>query len=502
MVRESFYQDVLLQWIPQDSDGLLLNRCDVTARVCLSAGSKAMRSSFGHWLMTQYTDSISKLEECGFLCCKLFIHHGGLDAKITMAKALPGFGGLLWPKDLSMCPLDIIAAADTYEVKEVFYRLIKHFPCFMGSVLAELFSRLQGGKDGPLPEKPVQEPLLKAMATLETVLTKWQTDVGRDYGYRFRRANELVANMICSIPPAEALRCGFAPWFVKMTKRNILDTTTSSTAAFLKIQEDRFGPEALCVEFMNILCAVSHCGHIPETVILMFRACLRVLEDDSSNLGPSFENGVQLCQVLSLLAKAKFLKGKEHHLRQLLDKAFERHKASLAGEPSLAADVLEETCEGRHLRFYPVQGLAREERRMIGHFETRLFDLAAPKIGCSMRWAGENAAWNSTFLKGFLRAEVQRFDGIYWLVQRAPRQEEIEACRKKLVRQWLRGVVTVLQEDSIPVYSGPVDFEDDYATFSDADLEEIQSVCSANPFLKETLEEFVDSLLELRQEAP
>ena len=76
MVRESFYHDVLLQWIPQDSDGLLLNRCDKASRICLSAASKALRSSFGHWLVTQYTDSISSLEECGFLCCKLFTMGG------------------------------------------------------------------------------------------------------------------------------------------------------------------------------------------------------------------------------------------------------------------------------------------------------------------------------------------------------------------------------------------------------------------------------------------
>lgn len=352
-----------------------------------------------------------------------------------------------------MCPLDIIAAADKYEVKEVFYRLVKHFPCFMGSVLAELFSRLQGGKDGPLPEMPVQEPLLKPMATLETVLTKWQTDVRTDYPWRFRRANELAANMICSIPHAEALRCGFAPWFVKMTKRNILDSATSSTAVFLKIQEDRHSPEALCVEFMNVLCAASHCGHTPETVILMFHACLQVLEEDSSNLGPSFENGVQLRQVLSLLAKAKSFwrgphaeRGKEYHLRQLLEKAFERHKAMLADDESSAAEVLEQTCEGRHLKFYPVQGLARGEQRMIGHFETRLFDLAAPKVGCSMRWAFEKPAWNSTFLKGFLRAETYHSSGIYVRL----------AYRKRCVDQWLRGVVTVLQQDSIPVYSGRI----------------------------------------------
>ena len=49
---------------------------------------------------------------------------------------------------------------------------------------------------------------------------------------------------------------------------------------------------------------------------------------------------------------------------------------------------------------------------------------------------------------------------------------------------------------------GPTDSNDAYATFSDADLEEIQSVCSEHTFLKETLEEFVDALLELRQEAP
>ena len=333
----------------------------------------------------------------------------------------------------------------------------------MGSVLAELFSCLHGGKDGPLPEKSGQEQLSKfskAMATLETVLTKWQTDVGRDYPYRFRRANELAANMIFSIPPAEALRCGFAPWFVKLTKRNILDSTTSSTAVFLKMQMDRYSPEALCVEFMNVLCAVSHCGHTPETVILMFHACLQVLEEDSNNLGPSFENGVQLCQVLSLLAKAKSFwtgpgaqRGKEYYLRELLEKAFERHKGMLADNESVAAEVLEQTCEGQHLRFYPVQGLAREERRWISHFETRLLELAAPKIGCSMRSPWEKPAWNSTFLKGFLRAktETEHFYSRY-----SPGFYVLLAGRRRLVDQWLRGVVTVLQQDSIPVYSGRV----------------------------------------------
>eukprot|EP00435_Cladocopium_sp_Y103_P040948 s1631_g11.t1 len=503
MVRESFYHDVLLQWIPQDSDGLLLDCFEKASCICLSVASKALRSCFGHWLVTRYADSISQLEECGFLYCKLFVHHGGLENKITVAKALPGFGSLLWRENLIMSPLDIIAAADTYEVQDVFYRLLEHFPCFMGSVLAELFSRLQGGKDGARPEKPAQEPPAKALAALETVLAKWQTDVRKDYPYRFRRANELVANMICSIPPAEALRCGFAPWFVKLTKGNILDSVTSSTALFLKIQEDCRSHEALCVEFMNILCGASHCGHSPQAVVLMFQACLRVVEDDDCNLGLlAYFGGVQVCQVLSILAKAKSFwreprsQGRRaFHLRQLLDKAFERHKAILANNESEAADVVEQTCEGRHLRFYPKHGFTHEEQAWISHFETRLFDVAVPKVGCSMRWAGEKAAWNSTFLKGFLRAKTDHF-------YPEERQEEIEACRKRWVRQWLRGVVAVLQQDSIPVYSGPTEFDDDYATFSDADLEEIQSVCSANPFLKEILEEFADALLELRQEAP
>ena len=463
MVRESFYHDVLLQWIPQDSDGLLLNRCDKASRICLSAASKALRSSFGHWLVTQYTDSISSLEECGFLCCKLFVHHGGLDTKITMAKALPGFGfgGLLWREDLSMYPLDIIAAADRYQINHVFYHLAEHFPCFMGSVFAELFSR-QGGKDGPLPEKPVQELLLKAMATLETVLTKWQTDVGRDYYWRLRRVNELVANMICSIPPAEALRCGIASWFVKLTKRNILDSTTSSTATFLKILRDRDNPDALFVEFMNILCATSHCGHAPEAVVVMFEACLQVLEDDT-NLGSSTDCGVQLCQALSILAKVKSLWGgpdsqkiREFHLKQILDKAFERHKALFTDGDSSVADVLEQICDGRHLQFYP-QSFTHEEQRLISQLETRLFDAGAAKLGRSMRWDFiEHAAWNSIFLKGFLRAKTYHFYLTYGCGP-GERQEEIEACRMKWVRQWLRGVITVLRQDSIPVYSGRVE---------------------------------------------
>ena len=300
---------------------------------------------------------------------------------------------------------------------------------------------------------PVQEPLLKPMATLETVLTKWQTDVRTDYPWRFRRANELAANMICSIPHAEALRCGFAPWFVKMTKRNILDSATSSTAVFLKIQEDRHSPEALCVEFMNVFCAASHCGHTPETVILMFHACLRVLKRIAVTLVLRLRTVCSCVRCFRCWPKPS-LSGGGHTPR-------EQGKficgSSWTRPLSVTRPCLQTTnpkprmfwrrpAKGGTLRYYPAHSFTQEEQRWISHFEARLFDLAAPKVGCSMRWAFEKPAWNSTFLKGFLRAEPYHSSGIYVRL----------AYRKRCVDQWLRGVVTVLQQDSIPVYSGRI----------------------------------------------
>lgn len=122
MRKESFYHAVLLQWIPQDSDGLLLGRCG-SSRACLSGASKALRSS-GQWLVAQYPDLISELDGLGFLYCKLFLRHGGLDAKIAIS-ALQ-MRDSRWPQDLSMCPLDIIA--DT-EGHRLIYLMAENFPC-------------------------------------------------------------------------------------------------------------------------------------------------------------------------------------------------------------------------------------------------------------------------------------------------------------------------------------------------------------------------------------
>lgn len=41
MVKDTLGHLILLQWIPQDSSGLLLGRCDETFRLSLSAASRA-----------------------------------------------------------------------------------------------------------------------------------------------------------------------------------------------------------------------------------------------------------------------------------------------------------------------------------------------------------------------------------------------------------------------------------------------------------------------------
>ena len=74
-------------------------------------------------------------------------------------------------------------------------------------------------------------------------------------------------------------------------------------------------------------------------------------------------------------------------------------------------------------------------------------------------------------MKGFLTAKI-----CHGIVT-AKKTEEINAFRKRWIRKCLRGIVTVLQQDSIRLYSNQVDFDEDYAYFSDADIEDIQSVC-------------------------
>ena len=89
-----------------------------------------------------------------------------------------------------------------------------------------------------------------------------------------------------------------ADWFVRQTTTNILNAVASSTKMY--VQNDSSDRDCLCMEFMNVLAAVSHCGFATETVSSMSRIVL-----DECNLGPCFQDGVQLTQVLSVLAKAR-----------------------------------------------------------------------------------------------------------------------------------------------------------------------------------------------------
>lgn len=131
---------------------------------------------------------------------------------------------------------DVIAAAHT---SPVFHRLAAGCPRFMGSVLAELFSRRQAVDTGKLGHEGNVALVQEAVVSLETLLKARKSclrKLGQNWGEHLERSNERVANVICSIPSEEALRFGFAPWFVRLTKESILDSATSSTVVFLKMQ--------------------------------------------------------------------------------------------------------------------------------------------------------------------------------------------------------------------------------------------------------------------------
>lgn len=260
--------------------------------------------------------------------------------------------------------------------------------------------------------------------------------------------------MILSIPSSEALRCGLAPWFVQLAKESILDPVCSSTALFLKIRADRRSNEALCVEFMNVLCAVSHCGHTPEELQLMFASCLEAIQNVSGNLGPFNRFGcssLRLCQILSMLAKSKnfwgargIQSGKRYgYLSDLLKNAFKGHKLVLEDSFGYSVDVLERICDGRHLHFYPRQGLTVMEQQPIREFQAKMFDFAAPRVGFSLRWS-RGSVWNATLLESFLNAKYIDWWGREHFVER----------REQWIEEWLIGIVEALREESIPVYSG------------------------------------------------
>ena len=102
------------------------------------------------------------------------------------------------------------------------------------------------------------------------------------------RVKKFFANIVCAIPQNDAEKSGVADWFVRQTTTNILNAVASSTKMFLDVQNDSSDRDCLCMEFMNVLAAVSHCGFATETVSSMFESCMSRSVLDECNLKSVF----------------------------------------------------------------------------------------------------------------------------------------------------------------------------------------------------------------------
>ena len=527
-------QEVLLQWIPQDNEGLLLGRCDQSSQVSLSSASKALRSSLGQWLVTCHANNVEFLEELGFLYCKLFIQHGGFDTQIwsSVMDDSPFLGRRDANHKGKRYPLDIFWQ-DEYELRTqsiyqgysdlfCFRRLV---PRFVGAVLVEVFDRLQMAsllKKGAQTEDANELKLLRVLQGLEHAMQKWQAGLKRkDWNHR-AQANQECANMICAIPRAEAKRCGLALWYIQLAQVSLLDAVCSSTELFLTIQNDcpAYEPVGRCIEFMNVLATVSH--WLKQTVLAkMFESCLqRILfcqvEGDGSGLGPIDCDGVGLSDVLSVLAKVYCLNsfpGKTLWLKHILDSASKMHKRLINSHDmeDVAQDVVKGTVAGNHLDFFPRRGFDKDALLMINRFQCQILDLAVPLAGKSMYNNVPYIVWQAAVVRGFLKAETEHFFPatgrltFSWeeadpqlladILQKS--QGEIDRRRVGWVKSYLDGIIRCLRENSLPVAAHE---PTDYAIFQDSDIEDIRTVCREHPIIQQVLEEFVDEVLELRED--
>ncbi|CAJ1456804.1 unnamed protein product [Effrenium voratum] len=480
----------------QDAEWFVLSCCDKQAQVLLSSASKVLRSGFGQWLVAEYADRVPELESRGFFYCKLFVQHGGLDIQITTHLADRPFR-----KGHKASPLDILEMAATRrhgrfsDTFFVFYDFACASPCFLGSVLSMIFSRLQAAgllEDTAGTKDAVLARFLTARRTLQAVARNWLTGLTQKKQRNPQGGLSTLASMICSIPSAEAAKSGVASWFVRVAKEGLLDVVGSSTETFLTLQDDCRDPDGKCIQLMNILAAASHCGHATKASARMFESCLqRIVECVSDNLGPFPDCGVQLHEVLSVLAKANpKLCNKRMWIREVLEKALSRHEGPVteSNDIYLAEGILNLIFDGHHLVFLPTNGFSSEECQQILRFQCTIFDLAAPRVCNCFEDAVGDSPWKASIVKGFLAAKTE--------TPRLRTQEtQINARRRGWIQACLRGIVAYLRQHGISVAA---DASHNAVVFSNADIADIQSVCQEHPFIKDVLEEFVDNLLALR----
>ena len=156
------------------------------------------------------------------------------------------------------------------------------------------------------------------------------------------------------------------------------------------------------------------------------------------------------------------------------------------------------------------------EQWRINSFQNRLLDHVTPRYGKSHFELSGGSPWPGELVRALMHVKTSHFFERPWrrLGRRpdtmsasdriASLQPEINATRQGWVKKLLGGITHHLHLHSIPVVSEPPEGTNSWdvqALFPDEDIEEVRLACQDYPVLQDTLEEFLDDVLELRGNA-
>ena len=130
----------------------------------MATASKALRSSFGQWLVARYANRLQELNDHGYLYAKLFAQFGGFDSNISSSQF---WVSCFRTYPSSMPAFRLFAISDDADW-DIFHRFVyipaETAPRFLASILVELFRRLQAKsllEEGAQTNDPFSTELLE-----------------------------------------------------------------------------------------------------------------------------------------------------------------------------------------------------------------------------------------------------------------------------------------------------------------------------------------------------
>jgi len=497
----------MLHVIGHDTEDQLVLLLDNVSYFAIATANRSVRCRFAQCLVRLFVSQVEFLEKGGFLYCKHFMQYGGFNVKIKCGQIDERQN----PKiKVAMFPIDILEITDFYDLCCLF-DFIDCVPNFVGAILHELFARLQGSApqtDDSSPQGASSETrLLRIREQFAHSISRWQASLAKDEGRLSPTAvHARIANVICAVPVKDAVSCGLAEWFTRLTRQSILDPVCSSTDLFLSVLEQHHRRHNVCIEFINILATVGHCGLFSDVVRRMFEACMSAIIEYSDNVSIyAFDTGVTLTEVLSALAKIPCRlwqrRGKHHCFQKIMEKAREYDDRDLEDDGShnhylMAEQIL--LC-GR-VAALPKSGLDRHDMEFLNMYREGLLQRSLSVAGKHVVLE-HRKAWDAQIVRACLRMEPSRLSDI--AIELGARQTDIDEMKKiGWIQTFLSGVMRTLEEnvDTITVLAERDQDRDEmsYVLFSDKYARELRDICSTHPYIRYTLERFELHILSLR----